>query len=676
MKALLPALAIASALVSSALDAGDRHQKPAACRASVVGAARAGASQQPGRSTIAMLRGGDGVLIESSYEETGWTGRLELRALSVGANGAITIGETPLWEAGAVLAGDPATAQQPRPAPQDRKIFTLLRQADGATATVPFAWDKLGSEERAWLDLGQAGESRVAFLRGERSLEIGQPDGVFRRRSGVLGDAIHSTPLLVGAPSPAVQGTGYDSFYARYKSRAEAIYLGANDGMLHAFDARGGAELFAYVPNALLPSIGQLSDPHYRHRAFVDASAGQAEALLSGQWRSVLVSGMGTGARGVFALDISDPAAFEAGQRALWEFTERDDPDIGHIGAAPLVARIKVAPAQFRYFAMVPSDAQETEAGSALFLLSLDKPPSERWQKGVNYLRLTVPGRANALGQPALVVAADGSVRFAYVGDLNGTLWRFDFSGKPPFSVQPLFEARDAAGRRQPITLAPRVVFAPGGGYLVLFGTGKSIEDDAQPADFAPQSFYGVLDSAARPVVPVHGRSELARRTLSGDAGYTTEGDEFDYAGTGAKKGWYFDFPNARSDGERLAATPVLASGTVLATTIAPGAACAPLSTRTYVLDALTGLANGVTGQATKAAPGALPMVLELGGLSGASGATGGARATRSLGIVHLRGEGAAPAVQQVEVTLPARRISWREVANWQELHDAARKYP
>jgi type IV pilus assembly protein PilY1 len=212
-------------------------------------------------STIGMRHGGAGVLIESSYEEAGWGGGLELRSLSVGADGAIKIGDTPLWEAGAVLSGDPATARPPRPAPQDRKIFTLLRNADGSTTTVPFTWDSLGSAERASLDPAMAGESLVAFLRGERARETGQPGGVFRRRTGILGDAIHSVPLLVGAPSSSVQGPGYDSFYARYQSRTEAIYLGANDGMLHAFDARDGAELFAYIPNALLPFVSQLGDP-------------------------------------------------------------------------------------------------------------------------------------------------------------------------------------------------------------------------------------------------------------------------------------------------------------------------------------------------------------------------------------------------------------------------------
>ncbi|MDB5935590.1 MAG: hypothetical protein JWQ01_2934 [Massilia sp.] len=652
-------------------------------------AALARPGRQPGRATAAMRQGGAGVLIESGFEEAGWSGRLTLRALST-EGGNIGLGATPLWEAGAVLAGPP-----PRPAPQDRKIFTLLRNADGSTASVPFTWEQLGHEERAWLDLAPAGEvrdglgeARVGFLRGERGREIGQPDGVFRHRTSLLGDAIHSRPLLVGAPSPAVQGAGYDAFHARYKSRAEAIYLGANDGMLHAFDARDGAELFAYVPNALIPFLGQLGDPDYRHRPYVDASAGQAEALLNGRWRSVLVSGMGMGARGVFALDVSDPSAFGDGERALWEFTEQDDPAIGYVSAAPLVARIRVGTTQYRYFALVPSgvDNHAQEPGNtdgALFLLALDKPATERWQRDVNYYKLAapaaIPGQANALGQPGLVAATDGSARYAYAGDLQGALWRFDFSGKPPFSGGRLFEARDDSGQRQPVVQSPRVVFAPGGGYLVLFGTGKPIDEEGTPADdFSPQSFYAVKDSAATPVAPVQGRSELARRTLSGDAAYKIEGDDVDYGGEGAKKGWYFDFPNARIDGERLAATPVLASGVVFVSTIVPGAdPCTAPSTRTYAVDALTGFvlpaSGGATGRLVKGAA-VLPLMLELGVATGPRNATGGAGAVRKIGIVNLQADSPATAVQHVEVSLPARRISWREVANWQELHEATKK--
>ena len=645
--------------------------------------------QQAGRQLAAA---GAGLLVASSFEQAGWSGRLEARALGIAAGGAIEIGARPLWEAGARLNDT---------APRERKIYTLARDVDRSSRMVAFEWASLPSLERGALDADGQGDAfaelLLGFLRGERSREIGQPGGRLRRRAGVLGDVIHSMPLLVGAPSVSGQGPGYDSFYARHKGRAGAIYLGANDGMLHAFDAHDGAELFAYVPNALLPVLSRLGDPAYRHRPFVDASAGQGEALLSGQWRSVLVSGMGMGARGVFALDVSNPAAFGAGMGALWEFTEAHDPAIGHVGAPPQIARLKVSEQrgkpEYRSFAIVASGINHDATGGALFLLALDKPAKEAWKQGVNYYKLAAPAaqsdQPTALAPPALVTAGDGSVRYAYAGDLQGRLWRFDFSGKPPFASKPVFTARDDDGRRQPITQAPRVVFAPGGGYLVLFGTGKLIEEtDLLPANFAPQSFYAVRDSMAS---AVNGRSELAQRTLTNDQTqpqtqpqtYRINGEQFAYSGAGAKHGWYVDFPHARLDGERLAASPVLAAGAVLASTIIPGSDACNAATRTYVFDALSGFAfnaagvaasAAATGALARASPGGLPMVLELGACMAPRGATGGASATRTLGVLQLPGDGSAAAMQRVDVQLPARRLSWREVANWQELHDAAKK--
>ena len=669
-------------------------------------------SPQPRRSLIALDPGSAGFLIESSVEAnvgaSGWRGRLEQRALLRGVDGSIGIGAAPLWEAGKVLSGDAAQSRPARPAPAQRKIYTLVHKLNQSSTTVPFEWENLPHEQRTWLDLAPSsgvadglGEARVAFLRGARGREIGQPGGVFRRRTSVLGDAVRSMPLIVGAPSAAVQGAGYDSFHARKKGRAGVVYLGANDGMLHAFDVRDGTELFAYVPHALVPFLNLLSDPAFRHRPFVDASAGQGEAMLNGQWHSVLVSGMGTGARGVFALDISDPGAFDAGLQALWEFTEQDDPAIGYVSAAPQVVKMKVAAKNgefnYRYFALVSSginnygqDAGHADAGGALFLLALDKPANVRWKQGSNYYKLEAPAAepqlANALAAAAVATAGDGSVRFAYAGDLQGRLWRFDFSGKAPFSSAILFEARDDSGQRQPITQAPRVVFAPGGGYLVLFGTGKLIENaDLQPANFAPQSFYAVRDSAASLAAPVSGRSALAARTLSGSTAYTIKGEPFDYSGARAKQGWYFDFAQPRSDGERLAASPVLVSGTAFVHTIVPGVdPCVAPATRSYVLDAVSGFAYkaGVvaasdvsTGVLTRSATGALPQVLALDAFTAARSATGAAQARRRLGVLHLQGEGgsAASALLPVEVSVPARRVSWREVANWQELHDAAK---
>ena len=386
---------------------------------------------------------------------------------------------------------------------------------------------------------------------------------------------------------------------------------------------------------------------------------------------------MGMGARGVFALDVSDPAAFDAGMRALWEFTEQDDPAIGHVSAPPLVAKLKVgikggAP-EYRYFAVVPSgvnnygqDAMHADPGGALFLLALDKPATARWKEGVNYFKLAAPAaqpaQANALAAPVLVTAGDGSARFAYAGDLQGRLWRFDFSGKPPYSGQVLFEARDSGGHAQPITHAPRVVFAPGGGYLVLFGTGKLIEDaDLQPPNFAPQSFYAVRDSAAEAMAAVSGRGELARRSLSGEAQYTIKGAAFDYAGADAKKGWYFDFPQARTDGERLAASPVLASGTVLVEHHRARRRSLRRRGNPYLrarfLDAASpsrptasrpAAARPATWSRTRPAP--CRWCWNWAPSARMRGATGGAGATRKIGVLHLHGDDTAPSMQRIDV--------------------------
>ena len=681
--------------------ANDPRQVADGARA-LFAAALAPRGRVPGAPVIASRQPEGSFVVQASYEQGSWNGGLQRIAMSSGANGAIDIASAPAWDAGVVLSGNAAAkpATPPRPLPAARKIYTSIRKPDQSTSTVPFTWDKLARDERTFLDASPSsgvpdglGEARTAYLRGDRTRELGQRDGVFRRRAGVLGDAIHSAPLLVGAATPSIQDSGYQGFYARHKSRATVVYLGTNDGMLHAFDARDGAELFAYVPNALLPALNQLTDPAYRHRPYVDGSAGYGEAALNGTWKTVLVSGMGMGAHGVFALDISDPAAFETGAGALWEFTDRDDPAMGHVLGAPHVAKLKVGMKglvpEYRYFAVITSginnyDHARSSADGALFLLALDKPASARWKEGVNYFKLAAPaseaGQANALAAPTLVTGADGGSLYAYAGDLQGQMWRFDFSGKPPWSVRPLFTARDAQNQRQPITHPPKAVFAPGGGYLVLFGTGKFIEHaDLQAENFAPQSFYAIHDSGQG---QVRGRSELAARTFSGSGPYAITGVEFSFGGAIAKKGWYFDFPQARTEGERLADSPTLASGTVFINTLVTGSdACTAPASRTYVLDALSGFAfkadgvaasGAVSGELAQGGEALAPVLFDSLTTVGPRGATGGASAVRSIAIVHWQGEGKAPDVQRVTVTLPAKRISWREVANWQELHDAA----
>ncbi|HYD81741.1 MAG TPA: PilC/PilY family type IV pilus protein [Paucimonas sp.] len=670
----------------------------------------------------------DGARVYSAgFDASAWSGSLRrLRLLPDG-----TVAEAADWDAGEILTG--GDGKDARPAPDARRIYTTRVDDGVAYGTVEFRWERLSPEQQALLDAAPddggrdgLGRQRVDFLRGVRNLEIGAAGGMFRARKRLLGDIVNSVPVYGAKPAAHVRGDGYADFAERHKGRADAVYVGANDGFLHAFAADDGVELFAYLPSVLLSQVNRLTSPDYEHRPFVDGAPAVAEARIGSQWRTVLASGMGGGAQGVFALDVTNPADFAGGLGALWEFTDADDAAMGNLRAAPAIAKFRVGDdkgvPRYRYFVVASSGWNnyqpdgsgrfDAKGAGALFLLALDKPAASRWREGVNYYKFKTPvmddGLANALGPPALVVGGDGAVRRAYAGDLQGNLWRFDFTGAAPWSralgssPKPLFAARDAEGRRQPITARPRVVFAPGGGYLVLFGTGRLVAPaDAAAGDFTPQSFYAVLDSAANDGTTVT-RAQLAARSAARiDAGgvggaIAVSGAAFRYgASEGGGKGWYLDFAASDKTGERSIGEPTTAYGRVFFNTVIPGAdPCGAGGGRTYALDALTGMppGGGTTGTPSAIVVNA-PLLLETGPAeTGERDAVGARVVKRRYTVVDFgsgagagSAEGGPPAAQvpaaqarererAVEVSLSAGRLGWREVANWRELRHAAGK--
>ncbi|MFA9216871.1 MAG: pilus assembly protein [Sphingomonadaceae bacterium] len=639
-----------------------------------------------GALVLQAASGGAMAAFQASTDTADWSGHLERLALVPAGDGSIST-STPAWDAGAILtAGNPAPAQ--------RKIYTSISQADGQFRTVPFTWEALSDAQRAALDLmppavaggrprsDHLGAQRLDYLRGERALE-----GVlFRRRRSLLGDAVHATPLLAGAPA--------------------ALYLGTNDGMLHAFDAATGVEWFAYVPDAIFAKLNLLTSADYQHQAYVHGPAETGLLQLGTEKTTVLVSAMGGGAQGVFALDISAPAQFGSGRGALWEFTDRDDPMMGNVTTVPQVARFRVRKGAdgLRDFAVVASglnnyvsDGHRSSAGNgALFLLALDKPADQPWQLNRNYYRLVVPisepSLANGLSAPALVADRDGTIRYGYAGDLQGNLWRFDFAGSPPWdagSRSLLFVARDLQGTRQPISQQPRVVYASEGGYLILFGTGRMItRADRAAASYATQSYYGILDTLGE--LPIASRRDLTPRVLSGDSTLSLRGAPIE-AGS---RGWYLDFLNSAHTGERSVASGVLVDGQLLFNTLLPGRdACAAPAARSYALNALTGLASergyaAVDGVINDSVPfvgipltsyAATPLVLPLAmpAPEQSRAASGKMRRERPyvLAQAPAGGERIRSSGHMVGV-LHAGRLSWREVANWRALHEAATAPP
>ncbi len=645
------------------------------------------------------------------FDGSTWSGSLLAYPLRYDATqGTLGKGATAIWNAGERLTGNPeAVPPVAAREPAGRRIFTQLSTGQGAE----FVWDAVSADAslRAALDrvpFSQTderdglGAARVAYLRGDRRREGHGSAGVFRMRDSVMGDVVNATPLQVGAPSAALQGPGYADFLAANRARRQAVYVGANDGMLHAFAADDGSELFAYVPRAVFDKLGAYASPAYVHQPFVDGSPVAGEFLgADGQWKTMLVSGMGGGARGVFALDVSTPERFAASQ-VRWEFTGVDDADMGHVTQAPRLLKFRTAAASngkaatYRWFAVVPSgfnNANPTRAG-ALFLLSLDKAPGEPWVRGGNYHKVLLPApadttRVNALGPVGDYAGADGATRWLYAGDTQGHLWKFDFATNAPWTAAnalalagaPLMVARDAAGQRQPITVPPEVGVGPNGGALLLFGTGKWVEVD-DPASRSAQSIYAVHDNGQ--AIPEDGaRTQLqARRVEKDGARFQVTGDAFAYgrynARTAQRRGWYFDLPDAEDRGERLVSRMALDAGQLFFNTLIPqGTVCdAGGGGHSCAVNALTGLSAGPTCiPSTVGMPGA-PLIVQAGeGAFGRTDAFGRRIETGKVEVVNIgTGTGDGPGVSidrplaSGKVSQVGGRLNWRRVLNFKDL--------
>lgn len=655
-----------------------------------------------------------GFAYRSGFYPSKWSGSLRKYALTLGLDGTPQMDKLPKWDAADVLTARSQHASDS--ATDGRKIYTSKIASDKLLETIEFKWDNLSSDQKAALNTSPIdgrkdglGEKRLDYLRGTRSLEQAKTGGIFRTRDSVLGDIIGSNSIYVGAPALNGQGSAYQKFYETNRSRTSALYVGANDGMLHALNADTGRELFAYIPNILIPALIQLTRPNYIHRPYVDGPSTVTDAVVGGVWRTVLASGMGGGAQGIFALDVTNPSDFSGGAGALWEFTDADDSDMGNQMAAPVIAKFKMGTVkgkpEYKYFVVVSSGLNnykadgkgkyDASASSAIFLLSLDKAPTEKWKPNVNYFKFIAPIKnaavQNGLSAPALVTGSNGAVRYVYAGDLQGNLWRFDFTANAPWpharsDDTPIFTASDGRGNMQPITTQPKIVFAPGGGYIALFGTGKFIEEaDTLPTGFGAQSFYGVYDDTKNHDTAKE-RRQLEQRTLTTDfnGNFKIVGNDFSYGSTSeAKQGWYFDFQDSAHTGERSITNPVVTSGKLFFNTLLPAAnRCGEVSGRGYAIDALTGLSPNGESLVYMPQTGLLgmPVIFQTKVEQIEKSPANENKAKKKQVVVNAGADGSMRTIAKSEsgtndlnnAGAISRRLGWREVQNWQELRNAA----
>ncbi|UCE89956.1 MAG: hypothetical protein JSW10_03775 [Pseudomonadota bacterium] len=472
----------------------------------------------------------DTFLYQGRFNSVGWDGQLLGYKIDP-FSGDVDV--LPQWD-----AGDPKLM----PSAGSREIISY-----NGTKGVPFAWaaaataDTLTAAQLAFVET----QDRLNYLRGDASNEI-KNGGTFRDRSNKLGSIVNSAPYYVGPPAfrypdiwntfqkAAPENCGADSckyskFKENNKNRQPVVYVGANDGMLHGFNGETGEELLAYVPSMVYPNLKAYSETTYSHKYMVDGTPTIIDAFYNNTWHTVLVSGLNNGGQGVFALDVTDPTKFSetnASKLVLWEFnddgigaaTGTGDADMGFSFSRPAIVRMQngdwAAVFGNGYNNTVDDTATggkvSTTGNGAIYVVNLETGKLiKKFDTGQGTAQDPESlGRPNGVATVAPVdFDGDYIADYIYAGDLFGNLWKLDVTDPSPTKwifanttgkiFKPLFVAKDAGGKRQPITSRPEVVKSNNvdGSLMVYFGTGKYLElSDNTSVGATTQSVYGVLD--------------------------------------------------------------------------------------------------------------------------------------------------------------------------------------
>ncbi|BFM08985.1 pilus assembly protein [Halioxenophilus aromaticivorans] len=583
-------------------------------------------SDSGSRSTVSFNAGSidsSTALYQATYDFAGtqWVGDVEAFAYNKSGTGSL-FSTTAAWSANDKLT---ARVKDVLPGADDRDIITLSGFSDSNGTSVrkgiAFTADNASSfSAELQGDLDGDGSNSDTLGKVVNYVRGAEFPGEYRNRVdgglGILGDIINSSPAEIGAPESDYPdysakaalpfgdaNSSYSAFYKSNENRASVVYVGANDGMLHAFDgdvSTGGKELFAYVPSMLADSSSEieglfyLTDQNYQHRFYVDGAIGVSDVFIdpaggtNKSWRTVLMGALGLGGKGLYALDVTDPSSFSessAEDIVLWEFDGRDsspatgDPDMGHIFSEPKITMMNDG----RFAVVVGNGANSTNGSAVLFIIFIEAGADGSWDVD-DWIKIDTGSTGNnGLSAPALVdFDGDRVVDRIYAGDLNGQLWGFDVSStdssewKAAHGSTPLFTATNSSGVAQAITSAPLVVKNEQTAYagnepnvLVLFGTGQLIEE-ADIGSAEEQTFYGIwdrgvggLDRSAllqrKLVNASNANGVVIGRKIDDQSPYSDPIAWFDDANQD-QYGWYMPLPDT---GERVTIQPSLLLGTI-----------------------------------------------------------------------------------------------------------------
>ena len=464
-------------------------------------------------------------------------------------------------------------------------------------------------------DVGNA--NLVNFIRGDRTYEGADTDltKFYRQRTHVMGDIVNSeTTYVKGALSPSYADPGYDTYKTSVSTRQSMVYVGANDGMLHAFYAGdgmidsttghvvttggvnilGGNEAWAFIPTAVMPNLYKLADKNYhlQHQYYVDGSPVTADICISNctnkftaVWKTILVGGLNGGGKGYFALDITNPIH----PVALWEFA---DPNMGYSYGNPKVVKLKNG----KWVAVFTSGYNNTTGDGKGYLYIVDAYTGALVTTinssgiiGTGVGSVATPSGLGRLDAPLITPGVDATATAVYAGDMLGNLWRFDINGDlgaVGYDAQLLATLQGPSGNIQPITTKPLLSLV-GNTLVVYVGTGRYLGSTDLP-DTSQQSFYAIKDiypTGTTPGVAIFGnprtQGTFVHQTqtsticpVGSSSSICTTGQSVVVSSNTAVSfssngGWYIDFPLA---GERVNTDPAIIDRTLIFNTNVPNA--------------------------------------------------------------------------------------------------------
>jgi type IV pilus assembly protein PilY1 len=486
-----------------------------------------------------MASGGD-VLYQASFEPSNnafWKGHLY--AYSINCSGTIT---GTLWDAGDKLQNR---------APSSRTIYTVINNA-----LVAF---NINNSNITAADLGVANNTErdklISYVRGIDSYDDNGDGDTTDERSWKLGDIFHSGPVIVGAPKRFYFDSGYsgeNEFYENKKNRTKIILAGANDGMLHAFRASDGEELWAFIPWNL---ISQLNYMRTAHTFFVDLpvrvedvwfGTGDGTEKSATEWRTIAIVGERQGGNQFNALDITDTTS----PSWLWSYDTS-----GETWGRPAINRVKISDDGDEVWVVIMSGGYDSAGtnGRAVYIVNA--------KDGTDIRSYTSMDNSAPAPPYAVDIDFDGFIDRIYLGDLGGNMYRFNVHDKDTanWSDSKLFDALSTQTR--PVYTQAVGSFDADNYFWIYFGTGDKSDPTAPDAE---EKFFAIKETTTEDCPEDYCPCPFNKICKSCSLNNLT--DYTDQSGEGTDYGWYIDM----TQGEKILSPPTVFGRVVYFTSYTP----------------------------------------------------------------------------------------------------------